>query len=180
MCCACGPSERLDAPSICRGRFITLIRDNITFTTTDIHLTINTHSTELQMVKVHINNTHSSNYMVKTCFDHAMRNANSPIGYNLAFIRNTYGYTVIEHTLVSSKRHSIQAVELSRRTQADVQNSRPPAMGARFTVFLACRQCGPAGCWRCYSQKRVMSRPIQTTLNKQVWICDICHKQIHV
>ena len=36
---------------------ITLIRDNITFTTTDIPLTINTHNTELQMVKVHINNT---------------------------------------------------------------------------------------------------------------------------
>ena len=36
---------------------ITLIRDNITFTTTDIASTINTHNTELQMVKVHINNT---------------------------------------------------------------------------------------------------------------------------
>ena len=31
--------------------------DNITFTTTDIPSTINTHNTELQMVKVHINNT---------------------------------------------------------------------------------------------------------------------------
>ena len=31
--------------------------DNITFTTTDITSTINTHDTELQMVKVHINNT---------------------------------------------------------------------------------------------------------------------------
>ena len=37
--------------------FITLIRDNITFTTTYIPSTINTHNTELQMVKVHINNT---------------------------------------------------------------------------------------------------------------------------
>ena len=36
---------------------ITLIRDNITFTTTDIHSTINTHTTELQMVMAHINNT---------------------------------------------------------------------------------------------------------------------------
>ena len=34
-----------------------LIRDNITFTTTDIPSTINTHNIELQMVKVHINNT---------------------------------------------------------------------------------------------------------------------------
>ena len=39
------------------GGFITLVRDNITFTTTDIPSTINTHNTELQMVKVHINNT---------------------------------------------------------------------------------------------------------------------------
>ena len=39
------------------GGLITLIRDNITFTATDIPLTINTHNTELQMVMVHINNT---------------------------------------------------------------------------------------------------------------------------
>ena len=38
--------------------------------------------------------------MVKTCFDHTMRDANSPIGYNLAFIRNTYGFNIIDHTLV--------------------------------------------------------------------------------
>ena len=35
----------------------TLIRDNITFTPTDIPSTINTHNIELQMVKVHLNNT---------------------------------------------------------------------------------------------------------------------------
>ena len=39
------------------GRLITLIRNNITLATTDIPSTINTHNTELQMVKVHINNT---------------------------------------------------------------------------------------------------------------------------
>ena len=39
------------------GGLITLIRDNITFTTTDIPSTINIHNTELQMVMVHINNT---------------------------------------------------------------------------------------------------------------------------
>ena len=33
------------------------MRDTITFTTTDIPSTINTHNTELQIVKVHINNT---------------------------------------------------------------------------------------------------------------------------
>ena len=39
------------------GGLIALIRDNITFTTTGIPSTINTQTTELQMVKVHINNT---------------------------------------------------------------------------------------------------------------------------
>ena len=39
------------------GGLITIIGDNITFTTTDIHSTINTHNTELQMVKEHMNNT---------------------------------------------------------------------------------------------------------------------------
>ena len=36
---------------------ITLIRDNITFTPTDIPSTINTHNIKLQMFKVHLNNT---------------------------------------------------------------------------------------------------------------------------
>ena len=39
------------------GGLITLIRDNITFTTTYLPSTINTHNTELQMVEAHINNT---------------------------------------------------------------------------------------------------------------------------
>ena len=39
------------------GGLITLIRDNISFTTTDIPSTMNTHTIELQMVKVHVNNT---------------------------------------------------------------------------------------------------------------------------
>ena len=39
------------------GGLITLIRDNITSTTTGISSTINTHNTELQMVKIHINNS---------------------------------------------------------------------------------------------------------------------------
>ena len=39
------------------GGLITPIRDNITFITTYIPSTINTHTTELQMVKVHIINT---------------------------------------------------------------------------------------------------------------------------
>ena len=50
-------SVRTDRLHKAGGGLITLIRDNITFTTTDIPSTINTHHIELQMVKVHINNT---------------------------------------------------------------------------------------------------------------------------
>ena len=59
-------------------------------------------------------------------------------------------------------------------------NLPAPAMGARFTVFLGMlamrthRMAGAiaykSGC--CQDQSR--------SLNKKVWICDICHKQIHV
>ena len=48
---------RTDRLHKARGGLITLIRDHITFTTTDIPSTITKHNTELQMVKVHINNT---------------------------------------------------------------------------------------------------------------------------
>ena len=55
-------------------------------------------------------------------------------------------------------------------------------MGARFTVFLACRPCEPAGWLALLLTKAgdVETNPGPTTLNKKVWICDICHKQIHV
>ena len=62
------------------------------------------------------------------------------------------------------------------------RTSPPPAMGARFTVFWACRPCGPAGWLALLLTKAgdVETNPGPTTLNKKVWICDICHKQIHV
>ena len=50
--------------------------------------------------------------------------------------------------LTGSKRHSLQVVELSQRTQAAgqiVSNLPAPSNGARFTVLWACRPCGPAG-----------------------------------
>ena len=53
------------------------------------------------------------------------------------------------------------------------RTSPPPAMGARFTVF-----------WGMPAMRTkagdVETNPGPTTLNKKVWICDICHKQIHV
>ena len=53
-----------------------------------------------------------------------------------------------------------------------------PEMGARFTVFWACRPCGPTG-WLAVLLTQG-DNPGPTTLNKRVCICDICHKQIHV
>ena len=50
-------SVRTDGLHGAGGGLITLVGDNITFTTTDIPSTINTHNIELQMVRVHINNT---------------------------------------------------------------------------------------------------------------------------
>ena len=92
---------------------------------------------------------------------------------------------VENETMNGSKRHSLQAVELSQRTQAAVQivsNLPAPSNGARFTVFWACRPCGPAG-WLALLLTKVgdvETNPGPTTLNKKVWIYDICHKQIHV
>ena len=48
--------------------------------------------------------------------------------------------------------------------------------------YWACRPCGAAG-WLALKLTKagdVETNPGPTTLNKKVWICDICHKQIHV
>ena len=57
-----------------------------------------------------------------------------------------------------------------------------PPLGARFTIFWAYRPCGPAGWLALLLTKAgdVDTNPGPTTLNKKVWICDICHKQIYV
>ena len=51
------PTVRADRLHKAGGGLVTLIRDNITLTTTNIPSTIITHKSELQMVKVHINST---------------------------------------------------------------------------------------------------------------------------
>ena len=87
--------------------------------------------------------------------------------------------------MVGSKRHSLQPVELSQRTQAAVQlvsNLPAPSNGGPIYLFWACRPYGPAG-WPALLLTKpgdVETNPGPTTLNKRVWICDICHKQIHV
>ena len=63
-----------------------------------------------------------------------------------------------------------------------VEPSRPQQWEPDLSFFWACRPYGPAG-WMALLIKKagdVETNPGPTTLNKQVWICDICHKQIHV
>ena len=58
---------------------------------------------------------------------------------------------------------------------------RPQQWGPIY-LFCACRPCGPAG-WLALLLTKVgdvETNPGPTTLNKKVWISDICHKQIHV
>ena len=52
------------------------------------------------------------------------------------------------------------------------RTSPPLAMGDRFTVFWACRPCGPAGWLALLLTKAgdVETNPGPTTLNKKVWI----------
>ena len=86
---------------------------------------------------------------------------------------------------LGSKRHSLQAVELSQRTQTAVQivsNLPAPSNGGPIYRFWACRPCGPAAWLVLLLTKAgdVETNPGLTTPNKKVWICDICHKQIQV
>ena len=62
-----------------------------------------------------------------------------------------------------------------------VETSRPQHWGLIYR-FWASRPCGPAGWLALLLIKAgaVEANPGPTTTHKQVWICDICHKQIHV
>ena len=62
-----------------------------------------------------------------------------------------------------------------------------PLLGVAQAMVILCirpifRPCGPAGWLALLLTKAgdVETNPGPTTLNKKVWICDICHKQIHV
>ena len=77
------------------------------------------------------------------------------------------------------------AVELSQRTQAAVQimsNLPAPSNGCPIYRFLGMPAMRTAGWLALLLPKAgdVETNPGPTTLNKKVWICDICHKQIHV
>ena len=58
-------------------------------------------------------------------------------------------------------------------------NCVDPSNGGPITVFWASRPCGPAG-WLAMLLIKVgvvETNPGPTTTHKQVWICDICHRQ---
>ena len=63
-----------------------------------------------------------------------------------------------------------------------VEPSRPNQWGPDLPFWRASRPCGPAGWLALHLTKAgdVETDPDPTTLNKRVWICDICYKQIHV
>ena len=72
------------------------------------------------------------------------------------------------------KRHSLQALELSQRTQAAVQivsNLPAPSKGGPIYRFWgACRPCRPAGWLVLTKEGDVETNPGPTTLDKQVTI----------
>ena len=55
-------------------------------------------------------------------------------------------------------------------------------MEARLSFLLASQSCGPAGWLATFLIKAsdVETNPGSTTSRKQVWICNICHRQIQV
>ena len=61
-----------------------------------------------------------------------------------------------------------------------VKTSHPPQWGPNLS-FLASRSCGPGG-WLALlliNPGDVERNPGRTITHKQVWICDICNKQMH-
>ena len=57
-----------------------------------------------------------------------------------------------------------------------------PSNGGRITYFFASWPCGPAGWLAMLLIKAgdVETNPGSTNTRKQVWICNICHRQIQV
>ena len=73
------------------------------------------------------------------------------------------------------------AVELSQTAVQIVSNLHAPQQWVPDLPFLGKRSCGPAGYLALLTKAGdVETNPGPTTLNKRVWICDICYIQIHV
>ena len=65
--------------------------------------------------------------------------------------------------------------------RANCVDTSRPSNRCQSTVFWASRSCEPAGWLALLLIKAgdVETNPGPTTTHKQVWICDICRKQIH-
>ena len=88
------------------GGLIKPIRDNITFITTDIPSTINTHNTQLQIVKVHINNISDFQTFIYSTSKH-YKTADTDIQHCIHYITNIRHSFLIEdvmHTPLSGTR----------------------------------------------------------------------------
>ena len=81
-------------------------------------------------------------------------------------------------TTGGSKRHRLHAVELSQRSGKPCAN----CVDLSHSQQWASRPCGPAGLLTMLLIKAgdVETYPGPTTTRKQVWSCDICHRQIQV
>ena len=85
----------------------------------------------------------------------------------------------------NSKQHSLHAVKLSQWSGKPCANCvdpfRPQQWGPNYR-FGASRPCGPTG-WLAMLLIKVgdvETNPGPTTTRKQIWIYDICHRQIQV
>ena len=97
----------------------------------------------------------------------------------------TYGRSLTLTFNNCSKRHNLHAVELSQGLANPVQivsTHSSPRNGDPITFFWASRPCRPAGWLAMLLIKAgdVETNPGPTTPRKQVWICNICHRQIQV
>ena len=85
------------------------------------------------------------------------------------------------HNEYCSKRHSIHAVELSQRygkpCATCVDPSCPEQWWHDYLFWGESRSCGPAG-W--LAMLLIKADDVETNPGIQVWICDICHRQIQV
>ena len=86
--------------------------------------------------------------------------------------------------IVSAPNDSLQAVYLSRQLQTAVQivsKYHAPSHDGPIYYFGASWLYGPAELLALLLIKAgdVETNPGPTTTHKKVWICDICHKQIH-
>ena len=81
---------------------------------------------------------------------------------------------------IGSKRHSLQAVELSQTAVQIVSNLPGASNGGPIYRFLASRSCRAAEWLALFLIKAgdVENSPGPTTSNKLVCICDICYKHV--